>query len=136
MAAVLVGYRSLNLSHAVRILSKTSKNIQQLKTIKMNQRSLRFSTLTFASCGGLLAMYLWNDTADCASNNDKNSSISFPSDPVEFFQKYYQQYSDQINQLGFSGLVGAFSGYALKRVSKEIAFAIGGVCVFLQVSRS
>lgn len=133
MAAVLLGFRSLNLSHAIRVATTTSKNIQKVKNIKLNQKISRFATVTFAGCGGILAMYLFSDTADCANNNDKNSKISFPSDPVEFFQKYYQQYSDQLNQLGFSGLVGAFSGYAFKRISKEIAFAIGGVFVFLQV---
>jgi hypothetical protein len=133
MAAVILGYRSLNLPHALRVAAATSKSIQKLKTLKFNQRFSRISSVTLAGCGGIFAMYLWNDSADCASNNDKNRNISFPSDPVEFFQKYYQQYSDQINQLGFSGFAGAFSGYAFKRISKEIAFAIGGVFMFLQV---
>jgi hypothetical protein len=130
MAAIVLGFRRFGLSQTLRITGL------QIKTLKPQKfpRAKFYSMMTFAGCGSVLAMYLFNDSADCkdASKNPLPGRLS--SDPMDYFNRYYQQYSAQFNQLGYSGIVGAFSGYAFKRISKEIAFAIGGVFLLLQVS--
>lgn len=72
------------------------------------------------------------------NNKEATVTINMASkqgdDPIKLLQKYFQKYSKQFQQLGFSGIVGVFSGYAFKRISKEIAFTIGGVFILLQVS--
>jgi uncharacterized membrane protein (Fun14 family) len=44
-----------------------------------------------------------------------------------------QPFLPYIQQLGFGGIAGFMSGYALKKVGKVLAFAIGIIFIILQV---
>jgi hypothetical protein len=133
MAAIVLGFRRFGLSQSLRV---TGFQIKALKPQRFSKTKFS-SMITFAGCGGAMAMYLLNDSADCkgALSGEKNQPPGDPSSgPVDYFKHFLKQYSAQINQLGYSGMVGAFSGYAFKRISKEIAFAIGSVFLLLQVT--
>lgn len=135
MSSVLIGLRKYSFPAFVKLSARNSTQLLSKKSSHNFQKFLksnRFGTLL--TCSGLAIYYFFSPSAECMPGKsdsplDDLSSGNFS----EIFNKYFGQYSDQINQLGYSGIVGVCSGYAFKRVSKEIAFAIGGVFVFLQV---
>jgi hypothetical protein len=98
-------------------------------------------TASFIGAG--IFFYFLNplDSAECAANssnesssnngnNKRNMSVDFSVDSIS---QLITTYAPQINELGISGVAGICVGYAFKRVSREIAFALGSIFVLLQV---
>jgi uncharacterized membrane protein (Fun14 family) len=132
MSAVLFGIRrgvsrfSLRVEHSAPkrpITSKTSAIVRNPSRI--TRRGI------FIGCGAASLIFAFSDPLQCASGGAGSSGDS--SDPSNIINNLLDRYSEQINQLGVSGVVGACAGLAMKRVSQEVAVTIGGIFALLQV---
>lgn len=136
MSAILFGMRRGFARFAVRVEAAPKRRIASKASTAVTRNPSRLTRRgLFIGCGAASIMWALSDPIQCASGGGAGAAAKGSSDPSDMISNLLDTYSEQINQLGFSGLVGLCSGLAMKRVSQEVAVTIGGIFALLQVGK-
>ena len=130
MSAILLGVR-----FGVRRFSVNVGRVPKRQVLSeagvVSRRISRVSRGGFVvGCGAASLMWILSDPIQCASGGAGGANIP---DPSQIISKFFNAYSDHVNEMGVSGLVGLCAGIAAKRISQEVAVTIGTIFMVLQV---